>query len=272
MTGPAGGRRQALRGGLLLFALGLGFGLALAVSGCGGRGTETVTVTETVAPPTTTEPQPRNVTLRLYFLREDQVVPIAREVRTASMAKAALRALIAGPKAGERSDLGLDTAIPAGAKLVHVALEGGVARVRLRGDYSDAALAQVVYTATQFPTVRAVEIDGRRLARADFEDLTPSILVESPLPFDHVRGRVVARGTANTFEATFAYELTDADGRTLASDFVTASSGSGARGTFDFTVPFSVDRSGLGTLSVFERSAENGKRIHIVQIPLYLDR
>ena len=42
-------------------------------------------------------------------------------------------------------------------------------------------------------------------------------------------------GTANTFEATFNYELNDTDGKVVDKNFVTATSGTGTRGTFDFT-------------------------------------
>ena len=77
-------------------------------------------------------------------------------------------------------------------------------------------------------------------------------------------------GTANTFEANFQYELTDADGRVIAENFVTATSGTGTRGTFEFTVPFEFD--GDGTLIVFESSAKDGSRINVAEIPLRMTR
>jgi hypothetical protein len=58
----------------------------------------------------------------------------------------------------------------------------------------------------------------------------------------------------------------------LAKHFVTASSGNGVRGTFDVTVPFRLTQTGAGTLSVYENSAANGKRINQVDIPLQLER
>jgi hypothetical protein len=80
-------------------------------------------------------------------------------------------------------------------------------------------------------------------------------------------------GTANTFEATFNYELTDTDGRIVDENFVTATSGSGERGTFDFTTdPFTVPFDGVGSLIVFELSAEDGSRIHLVEIPVRMTR
>jgi hypothetical protein len=48
-------------------------------------------------------------------------------------------------------------------------------------------------------------------------------------------------------------------------NFVTATSGTGTRGTFFFTTR-AVD--GVATLVVFETSAEDGSRIHGVEIPV----
>jgi germination protein M len=103
------------------------------------------------------------------------------------------------------------------------------------------------------------------LRRADFEEQTPSILVESPLPFEEVTSPLQVMGTANTFEATFNYELVDAEGNVVDEDFVTATSGSGTRGTFEFTAG---DFDDLSALRVFELSAEDGSRIHEFEIPL----
>ena len=122
-------------------------------------------------------------------------------------------------------------------------------------------------------TVESVDIQGNTLTRADFEDLTPAILVESPLAFEDVRSPLRVTGTANTFEATFSYELTDTDGLIVDENFVTATSGTGTRGTFDFTTePYTVPFDGVGALIVFERSAKDGSRINLVEIPLRMTR
>ncbi|MER3410959.1 MAG: hypothetical protein C4305_00525 [Thermoleophilia bacterium] len=161
--------------------------------------------------------------------------------------------------------------VPPGADFSGLRIDEGVASLDLPPTWERSAVAQVVYTLTQFPTVQAAEIRGQRYTRADFEDETPQILVESPLPFQTVRSPLRASGTANTFEATFQYELVDPQGTILAQSFVTASSGSGERGTFSFEVPFSATRSGLGKLVVFEVSAEDGSRIHEIAIPIRLE-
>jgi hypothetical protein len=102
-------------------------------------------------------------------------------------------------------------------------------------------------------------------------DTLPPIVVESPLPNETVRSPLHATGTANTFEATFNYDLLDAEGNVLSHHFETATSGNGTRGTFDFTVLFHVDRAQTGTFVVYEISAADGKRIHEVRIPIRLE-
>jgi hypothetical protein len=103
------------------------------------------------------------------------------------------------------------------------------------------------------------------------EGAQPLILVESPLPFAHVTSPLRVTGTANTFEATFNYDLVGPDGKLLSHHFETATSGNGTRGTFDFTVPFTVSQPGQGKLVVYELSAKDGSRIHQVEIPLQLE-
>ena len=212
----------------------------------------TVTVTRTVSPQLVTAP------VRVYFLRDGKVAPVERTLPISR--SALLGALAAGPTARERA-LGITSAVKHG--WTRYTPSSGVSRL---------AEAQIVYTLSQFDPERPVAVGVKQYTRADFEDTTPTILVETPLPFAAVAGpQLGASGTANTFEATFEYELLDAAGKVLAHHFVTATSGTGTRGTFDFTVPFSVERAQAGKLVVFESSAENGQRIHQVEIPLTLE-
>lgn len=258
--------RRAL---LVLAALAVG----LVLVGCGGddesAGTpDTVTTTESAE---TTD-------LRVYWLRDGKVWPAAREVEeTEAVAEAALEALFQGPTEQEQADVAFSSAIPvddSSAQIERLSVSGGVASYSPPVTLTDrSALAQVVHTLTQFPTVEFVEIEGESYTRADFEDLTPAILVESPLAFQEVGNPVRATGTANTFEANFHYELTDTDGRIVDEDFVTATSGSGERGTFDFTTAeYEIPFDGIGALIVFERSAEDGSRINLVEIPVRMSR
>ena len=245
----------------------------LALGGCGGGGgygstSSTSTTTETT-PTTTTTTAAETTELRVYLLQDGKVQPVAREVpKTQAVARAALDELVKGPSTSEQ-DLGLSSDVS--ADLGGVSIDQGVAKPTGTIDVPRTGLAQIVYTLTQFPTVKAVEIDGKRYTRADFEDETPIILVESPLPDDTVSSPIRATGTANTFEATFDYDVVGPDGKVLATDFVTATSGSGTRGTFDFTTkPF--DASGDGALVVYELSAKDGSRIHEVRIPLHFSQ
>ena len=129
--------------------------------------------------------------------------------------------------------------------------------------------AEIVYTLSQFDPAKPIALAGKQYTRGGFESLTPAILVETPLPFEEVTAPLRMTGTANTFEATFEYDLLDPAGKVLKHDFVTATSGSGTRGTFDVRIPFEAP-NGVARLVVYERSAADGSKTHIVEIPLSL--
>ena len=229
--------------------------LAVALAGCGTDANQSV--------PATTEPQLTLV--RVYFLRAGRVQPVRRVVAsTSQLPVAAVAELVKGPTAVERRDLELQGDVH---EIEGVRIVGTVARVP---GFDRPSLAQIVYTLTQFPSIHGVEVGVRRYTRADFEDFTPAILVESPLPEQSVSRPLRVTGTANTFEATFAYELVDSAGKVIAKHFVTATSGSGTRGTFAFTVAYPAGHSGPGKLVVYESSAKDGSRIHVIEIPLQL--
>ena len=222
------------------------------------------TVTETG---TASVPSEAPVVVSLYFLRDGKVWPEQRSfVSRPAIATVAIHQLFEGTE----SDL--ETAIPSGTKLKSLGIDGSLATIAFTPRLTDReALAQVVYTLTQFPTVKRVAVDGASpVGRGSFEQQTPAILVESPLGGAEVEPGFVVTGTANTFEATFEYELKDAAGKVLKKDFVTATSGSGTRGTFEFTVPYEVAEAQQGTLTVFEVSAADGSRTHESSIPLRL--
>jgi germination protein M len=231
--------------------------VGFALVGC-GDGDEEATTTDT----TTTSVE--SARLRVYFLRDGRVWPVAREVGDV-LDDMALDQLVAGPNADEMQ-LELETALPEGLE-TDVTVEDGVATVELEvaTELTREALAQIVYTESALPLVESVAIGGESYVRGDFEDQTPSVLVESPLPFEEVSSPITADGTANTFEANFQYELLNADGEIVDENFVTATSGTGTRGTFEFTT---AEFDEVAALVVFESSAEDGSRIHEVEIPL----
>jgi hypothetical protein len=236
------------------------FPLVLLLAGCGDD--EATDTTPTVTLPV------EGITASAYFVRNEEVWPVERgggdvlEI----VRESTLDALLRGPSDTEAEELDMSTAIPEGVD-AELTVRDGVAEVELTGadELSRLALAQIVYTLTQFPDIQSVSIDGQTYTRTDFEEQTPSVLVESPLPFAEVSTPITATGTANTFEANFLYELLDSDGNVVDENFVTATSGTGTRGTFEFTT---ADVDDVATLVVFEESAEDGSRINEVEIPL----
>jgi hypothetical protein len=256
----------------------------------GTPGTPTVPST-----PTAPGQGQRQVGTSVYFLHGEQVSPAPRTVTAPTTAAGALRALLAGPNRYEARN-GRTTAIPSGTTLHSIVVRRNVATIDLSGRYDDgggslsmqARLAQVVFTATRFPSIQKVrfELDGKPVTsfggegivlnhpvgRADFEDLAPQILVESPLIGDTVRSPLRVWGSANTFEATFKLKITDAAGHTAADVYVTATSGSGTRGTFDVTIPYRATRSGAGLLTAYWNSLEDGHAVVEDTVPLTVQR
>ena len=248
--------------------------LVLVAAACGGGGgtktTATSATTSTSTTPTATTPA-GTTSFRLYFLQNGKVQPVERTVpKTKAVATAAYTELLKGPTAAE-TGIGLTTSFGEPASWTIGIGSDGLLSLSSKS-LAGLALAQSVYTLTQFPGRQTVVVNGKRYTRNDFEDVTPAILAELPLPFERVAGRLRLAGTANTFEATFQYELKDAAGKVLAKHFVTATSGNGVRGTFDVTIPFTVTVTGTqeGTLTVYEVSAKDGSRINRVDIPLTL--
>ena len=258
-----------------------GFSLA----GCGGRSSGTAptvttrpptTAPATTAPPTATSTATSTVTsattaLKVYFLRDGRVATAGRRVpETTAVATAALNELLAGPNGADRS-AGLTSAIAGGTTFSDLRIADGVASLSVDGDLSPEGEAQIVYTLTQFSTVDSVDLAGRRLARSDFENVTPAILLELPAPGDTVSSPLHIAGTANTFEATFVIALTDVAGNRVLERGVTATSGSGTRGTFDVSIPFEAS-PGPARLVAYEESAKNGQPVHVVTLTVEVAR
>jgi len=264
----------------------------LALAACGGAdesppGAEPPATTQAPAPATTAEQEPRQ--LLVYFLRDEKLGVAPRTVAaTEGVGAAALRELLAGPGELER-DAGFQTAVPAETELLGLSIADGVATVDLSGAFAagggslsmQSRVAQVVYTLTQFPTVERVafRLDGKPVeaiggegilvdppvARAAFESVTPIILVEEPTFGEDAASPLRITGTANTFEATFVAEVKAPDGSLIAQQIVTATSGSGDRGTFEASIPFAGTAA---SLVVFAPNADDGGRLHEVEIRL----
>ena len=274
--------------------------LVLLAAGCGGGTSAYETPATTAAPPapapgTTATVPAEQTSFRVYFVRGERLGVAGRSVaKTQAVAAAALAALLAGPTAAERGDAGLGSEIPPDTRLLGVAVADGVATVNLSRTFESGGgslsmqlrVAQVVFTLTQFPTVDRVrfQLDGAAapaiggegvvvdpaVGRADFEAQAPAILVESPVPLERVSSPLRIRGSANVFEATFSAVLADASGAKLAEQVVTATSGTGERGTFDAELSFDALGPGRLVLTVFALSAKDGSRQDVVEIPLEL--
>lgn len=87
---------------------------------------------------------------------------------------------------------------------------------------------------------------------------------------DEIASPVTVAGTADVFEATVSIRIVDGTGGELASTFTTATCGSGCRGAYSTDVFFFIDQRQNGTIEVFESSAEDGSRLHLVSIPVVL--
>lgn len=206
---------------------------------------------------------------------------------------AAVTALLAGPSGAERA-AGVGTSILEGTELLGLSIDGGIATVDLSRMFGSGGgslsmfsrLAQLTYTLTQFPGVRGVNLkmDGKPvkvfggegiildqpMTRRSFRDRLPSILVRSPLIGEQVSSPVTISGTANVFEATVSISILDAQGSEIANTTTMATCGTGCRGTYSTAVAFTIDRTQAGTVRVYEASAEDGRPIHVVDIPVVL--
>jgi hypothetical protein len=107
------------------------------------------------------------------------------------------------------------------------------------------------------------------MTRPEFEDLMAPIIVETPIAGERVSSPVRISGNANVFEATVSIEILVGD-ETAAATFVTATCGTGCRGTYSKNVPFQIPEETEALIRVFESSAENGAPIHVVSVPVVL--
>ncbi len=268
-----------------------------AVSTTGGLETTTTEPTvDTTESSDTTVPTDDSMTVNVYFSSGEKMCAASRVIpKTQQVGAAAVKALLEGPTAAEK-EAGMVSNIPEGTTFLGLDIQDGLATVDLSKEYGSGGgslsmfmrLAEVVFTLTQFPSVDGVnfKLDGepidvlggegimldRPMTRADYEDMSPAILVESPTVGNKVSSPLRVTGTANVFEAVFMINLVNWDGLIIAEERVTASSGTGTRGTFDVTIPFTVDKAGLGALIVYSESPKDGSQINVVEIPLNLEK
>jgi hypothetical protein len=114
-----------------------------------------------------------------------------------------------------------------------------------------------------------IVLDGP-VGRADFYDQLPSMFVDRPAYGAALGNPGRVSGSANVFEATFRMALLDASGATLVDRQVMATCGTGCRGTFDVTVPYTVGKAQWGTLRVYDPSEKDGTPQDIRDYPVWL--
>ena len=253
------------------------------------------------ATPSPTPPPAGTTIVRAYFyLGGDEatagLVAVLREVpRTQAVGRAAMEALLAGPRGMELADgSGISSIIPPGTRLLGLSIASGTATVDLSGEFqagggsagSFVRLAQVVYTLTQFPTVERVmfRIDGRDVdvfgsegivldgpqTRDDYVDALPSIWVDRPAWGAALENPARIAGSANVFEAQFHVAILDTDGQPIVDEPVMATCGSGCRGTWDVTLPYDVPEAGWGALRTYNLSARDGSVEMVRDYPVWL--
>lgn len=221
------------------------------------------------------------IPIAAFFLKDGTVAPVRRHAALpGARLSTALEALLVGPTAAERQ-AGYSSSVPAGTALRSVYASAGSVHVDLSAAFASGGgsasvagrLAQLVYTVTQLDPAAEVTfaLDGvtpavftgeglvidHAVTRAAYESQTPAVLVLSPLPGDAVADPVRVEGTANVYEAQFSIDL--AAGTQTTTVAVTASAGTGTRGTFSATLQAGGYR-GPATLAAWDSSPRDGSR------------
>jgi hypothetical protein len=200
------------------------------------------------------------------------LVATLREIpATKGVATAAVTALLSGATDAE-AKRNIRSEISDGTQLLGLTVENGLATVNLSSEFTSGGpgqayqtrLAQVVYTLTQFPTVKSVAVliegtgDSIALNRGDYVDLLPDIWVDRPAWGAAIGSPAHVTGNADVFEAAFRISILDGSGKTLADEGAMATCGTGCRGTFDVTIPYTISKAQYGILRVYNPSAKDG--------------
>lgn len=278
--------------------IGLCFALVLSgvlIPGCSPRPTSGQSSPESNSPSAFTpgggEPQAaRDARGVGYFMtKDDKVVPVRLDA-VGTDKGAVLRALFAGAPA-DATGAGYSTAIPKGTTLRSVSIEASTAVVDVSRAFesgggslsAQARVAQVVFTLTRDPGVVAVlfKMEGKPIAslggegvslskpqtRADWEDFSPLVLIESPVLNDVVAGDFPVRGTAAVLEGKFTLEL-HYQGATRTAHRLKSSSGTITRGSFESTETATTIPRGAAELVAIYIEPSDSSRVVSMKVPL----
>lgn len=110
----------------------------------------------------TASPQPLGPMATIYLVARNRLRPVPRQLPGVDPPAEAVKAVLDGPSAQEAAQ-GIGTDVPARARLVSLKTAGSVATVELSAEFGTVsgteqvlAVAEIVYTLTEFPQVRAV--------------------------------------------------------------------------------------------------------------------
>jgi hypothetical protein len=218
------------------------------------------------------------MTLQVWLERGGKLWLTKRTVaRTPGVASAAVKQLFAGPNAAE-SAAAVGSPVPAGSRLRGISTSGRTATIDVSRAFAAAGgrasvrmrLAQLTFTATQFPTIDRVrlEVAGQIVhsiagvpvpqpaAAPNFYRLVPMILVSRPAIGARIPATITVTGSADVFEAVVHIRIFSARGRLLTATHVLATCGTGCRGTYTATLTYHVLRRQRGTVLI---NGDNGK-------------
>jgi germination protein M len=272
--------------------------LALFASACGSETAESAGP----VPSTDTETQPLMPPpvidgYRLWFTRGEHLFSVLRTgAGGPDVGAVSMQLLLDGPTPAE-SQAGISSQIPAGTQFLSLDIDDGIATVDLTSEYESgggsasmlARLAQVVYTLTEYDTVKSVRfvLDGKPVdvfsgegilleepvGRSEYSELMPPILVETPSFGGRVTTPFEVSGSANVFEANVTVRLLDENGKELVSRFTTATCGTGCRGRFSIEIPYQSPVDQPGTLVAQDDDADgDGKPGFEVRIPVTISQ
>lgn len=227
----------------------------------------------------------RTLSIQVWFHRDGKLFATTRtRPVTQNTSQLALAQLAAGPSTVETS-AGLATSFPIGTRFEIKGISAdGIETVSFPATFFEgegAGLrirqAQVVYTLTQFRSVKTVRFlsdgaptIGGPFGRAEMAGLLPPIVVYSPVIGQRVTSPISVSGIADVYESTVSVRILNKDGQEAGAKFTTASCHNGCHGGYTMTVPFRscASETGPGTVEVFMSSPDNGSRVNIVAVPV----
>lgn len=268
------------------------------------------TVPEEVAPTTVPEGTPttvsetvgETVSFSVYLYSDDVTTRVGDPAliavsRTETLQAVLLPDELAGLALDRLRDTapppGFSSAIPEGAAWTSIRVDDGVATINFTTEFASgggtasmtARLAQVVFTATQFPEIDSVlfMIDGEVVdvfsaegivldgpqTRADWFDDAQGIYLDTPAIGSIVTGTVGINGYANLPSGTVEIEITTTDGTLVNAGMSTITCGEGCWGEFAAAIPYTLEEDTEAIVSVFD-TAGDGSRRHVMRYPVLL--